>query len=156
MIMSGAGSWVDGNRAAGGCFPPRQSGVAHLGHGPNSKVGGKPLANDFAGFFRRDGLTARLGADYHFGFSNRNGIPAPSPRLRATSYLGSTSQHPSQPQRGCGPDRSSPGYGMATTALRLKQRSRADPRLAEGHIPLGIAEAAEVNRIPKLASPKFR
>jgi len=35
---------------------------------------------------------------------NPKGVPAQSPRLRGTSYLGKRSGAFSQPQRGCGPD----------------------------------------------------
>jgi prepilin-type N-terminal cleavage/methylation domain-containing protein len=82
-----------------------------------------------------------------FGFMNPKGIPSPSPRLprKLRGYLGSWSISPSQPQRGCGPGRTSQkanGHNRVAVETRVARRPRVGSHArqpwAGGHNPFGI------------------
>ena len=93
-------------------------------------------------------------------FENPNGIPAQSPGLRGTSYPGSSSVKPPQPQRGYGqsvPDR---GHDLGRNAVGVVSIPERAPRVgvarqswAGSRNPFGIARAPSVFRIPSLHWP---
>ena len=66
---------------------------------------------------------------------NPNGIPSPSPGLRGTSYPGSPSVKPPQPQRGWGqsvPDR---GHDLGRNAVGVVSISGRAPKVGVGRQP---------------------
>ena len=66
---------------------------------------------------------------------NPNGIPSQSPGLRGTSYPGSSSVKPPQPQRGCGqsvPDR---GHDLGRNAVGVVSISERAPKVGVGRQP---------------------
>ena len=66
---------------------------------------------------------------------NPNGIPAQSPGLRGTSYPGSSSVKPPQPQRGYGqsiPDR---GHDLGRNAVGVVSISERAPKVGVGRQP---------------------
>src|SRR5437660_225150 len=68
-------------------------------------------------------------------FENPNGIPAQSPGLRGTSYPGSSSVKPPQPQRGYGqsvPDR---GHDLGRNAVGVVSISERAPKVGVGRQP---------------------
>jgi hypothetical protein len=90
---------------------------------------------------------------------NANGVSSSSPGLRGTRYPGTSSDHASQPQRGCAP------CDVATTnpdgtALRFNSSTAPDPRVgliafgqpwAEGRKPVGLMDS-NTNGISSCAS----
>ena len=69
------------------------------------------------------------------GSENPNGIPSPSPGLRGTSYPGSSSVKPPQPQRGWGqsvPDR---GQDLGCNAVGFVSISERAPKVGVGRQP---------------------
>ena len=66
---------------------------------------------------------------------NPNEIPSQSPGLRGTSYPGSSSVKPPQPQRGCGqsvPDR---GHDLGRNAVGVVSISERAPKVGVGRQP---------------------
>ena len=66
---------------------------------------------------------------------NPNGIPSQSPGLRGTSYPGSASVKPPQPQRGCGqsvPDR---GHDLGRNAVGVVSISERAPKIGVARQP---------------------
>src|SRR5213596_2517459 len=76
---------------------------------------------------------------------NPNGIPPQSPGLRGTSYPGSSSVKPSQPQRGCGQSIPARAHGLGHNAVGVVSISERAPKVgvgrqrwAGGRNPFGI------------------
>jgi len=76
---------------------------------------------------------------------NPNGIPPQSPGLRGTSYPGSSSVKPSQPQRGCGQSIPARAHGLGHHAVGVVSISERAPKVgvarqpwAGGRNPFGI------------------
>src|SRR2546425_132074 len=79
---------------------------------------------------------------------NPNGIPSQSPGLRGTSYPGSLSVEPSQPQRGCGqsipvlaPDLGHNAVGVVSISERAPKVGVGRQPWAGGLNPFGIVRA---------------
>ena len=78
---------------------------------------------------------------------NPNGIPSQSPGLRGTSYPGSSSVKPPQPQRGYGqsvPDR---GHDLGRNAVGVVSISERAPKVGAWRVNLGLAADAPLGHL---------